>query len=290
MCPCIWVLRPLWHENNSAGCPQSFAMSCQRKKHDHKRSRVTSPGSDVVGMRVEASMSDLLLSPAGAVLDADAAQRVVRQFGRLLSSLRAARRSLAVPGASSEQEREAQKQPADGSDEAAAGRELHSAAVDSHGAAPAPASVGSPGSRTGHAEEWSSADAWGAAEEEEPCAGRAGGGDGPQDEEVAAEPGSERQRRSGALGRAAEQLFPGGRDGGVLGALVAAAYPDRAAQRRERGNRRGACWTCMSTHCISSLMGAAGRLVAAAYPNRMARLMGCKLFLNKLLWNAGLHM
>lgn len=36
---------------------------------------------------------------------------------------------------------------------------------------------------------------------------------------------------------AAEQLFPQGADEGVLGALVAFAYPDRVAQRRDRGNR-----------------------------------------------------
>lgn len=191
-----------------------------------------------------------LLFPAGAALDADAAQRVVRQFGRLLSSLRAARRSSAVPGAACALERGAPMQPAgnvqdcdeDAGDEAAAGRGLQSAAINSIEAAPASVSVNSPGSSTGHAEEWSSADAWGVADEDEPCFGRAGGGDGPEDDGVAAEPETELQRRSGPLGRAEEQLFPGGRDGGLLGALVAAAYPDRVAQRRERGNRRVPCW------------------------------------------------
>ena len=159
----------------------------------------------------------------------------------------------------------------DAGGEAVAGRGSQSAAVDSRGAAPASVSVGSPGSSTGHAEERSSADAWGAADEEEPCVGRAGGGDGPEEEEVAAEHASERQRRSGALGRAAEQLFPGGRDEGMVGALVAAAYPDRVAQRRARGNRRAACRMCVSTplHQLSCESNRA--LVAAAYPDRVAQ-------------------
>ncbi len=48
--------------------------------------------------------------------------------------------------------------------------------------------------------------------------------------------------QGGVARAAAAQLFPGGRDDGALGALVAAAYPDRVAQRRERGNRCAVAW------------------------------------------------
>lgn len=48
---------------------------------------------------------------------------------------------------------------------------------------------------------------------------------------------------------ATEQLFPQGEDEGVLGALVAFAYPDRVAQRRDRGNRC-AC-SCSLPPCLT---------------------------------------
>jgi len=67
--------------------------------------------------------------------------------------------------------------------------------------------------------------------------GGAAGGGGEQGAAGAADPDQ------GSVARAAAaQLFPGGRDEGALGALVAAAYPDRVAQRRERGNRCAAAW------------------------------------------------
>lgn len=270
---------------------------------------VPSPGCVVVVIVKSAvHMSDLPHYPAGAVLDADAAQRVVRQFSRLLSSLRAARRLSVISGAadapemqssgasfSDAPEREAQTQPAgniqgcdgDAGDEAAAGRGSQSAAGDPLGAAPASVSVGSPGSSTGHAEDWSSADAWGAADEEEPCVGRAGGGDGPEDEEVAAEPEPELQRRSGQLSRALEQLFPGGRDEGLLGALVAAAYPDRVAQRRERGNRRAACRTCMSTSLHQLSCRATGRIRTSVASYCLHVVDWLHAILNNLLLHAG---
>ena len=62
---------------------------------------------------------------------------------------------------------------------------------------------------------------------------------------------------------AAEQLFPQGEDEGVLGALVAFAYPDRVAQRRDRGNRcASSCsllpfLTCMRCSGLCSSVGCA---------------------------------